>query len=103
MYCLVKIPHPTGSGNNEYLVDAASLFDAVRRALEINEGMFGRGRQAVGLLGLRRAQRDEAEMEGEGGQGSRIGITRASALAEGVHHQVRSTQQIGRKMVYLVN
>jgi hypothetical protein len=42
VHCLVKIPHPTGSGSNEYLVDAASLFDAVRRALEINEGMFGR-------------------------------------------------------------
>ena len=40
MYCLVKIPHPVG-GENEYLIDAASLFDAVRRALEINEGFVG--------------------------------------------------------------
>ena len=42
MYCLVKIPHPKGGGNNEYGVDATSLFDAVRRALAINEGQFGR-------------------------------------------------------------
>ena len=27
VYCLVKIPHPVG-GENEYLIDAASLFDA---------------------------------------------------------------------------
>ena len=40
MYCLVKIPHPVG-GENEYLIDAASLFDAVRPALEINEGFVG--------------------------------------------------------------
>lgn len=40
VYCLVKIPHPVG-GENEYLIDAASLFDAVRRALEINEGFVG--------------------------------------------------------------
>ena len=42
MYCLVKIPDPNGWGDDEYLVDAASLFDAVRRALAINEGFFGR-------------------------------------------------------------
>ena len=41
MYCLVKILHPVGR-DNEYLVDATSLFDAVRRALEINEGFVGR-------------------------------------------------------------
>ena len=29
-------------GSNEYLVDAASLSDAVRRALEINEHFVGR-------------------------------------------------------------
>jgi hypothetical protein len=40
VYYLVKIPHPVG-GENEYLIDAASLFDAVRRALEINEGFVG--------------------------------------------------------------
>jgi hypothetical protein len=39
-YCLVKIPHPVG-GENECLIDGASLFDAVRRALEINEGFVG--------------------------------------------------------------
>jgi hypothetical protein len=32
VYRLVKIPHPAG-GNNEYIVDAESLFDPVRRAL----------------------------------------------------------------------
>jgi hypothetical protein len=42
VYCLVKIPHPAGGGSNEYLVDATGLFDAVRRALAINEGMLGR-------------------------------------------------------------
>jgi hypothetical protein len=33
-------PHPVG-GNNEYVVDAASLFDAVRRALVIDEERLG--------------------------------------------------------------
>ena len=41
MYCLVKIPHLVG-GNDEYLVDATSLFDAVRRALVIDEERLGR-------------------------------------------------------------
>ena len=41
VYCLVKTPHLVG-GSNEYLVDAASLSDAVRRALEINEHFVGR-------------------------------------------------------------
>ena len=41
VYCLVKIPHPVG-GNNEYLIDATSLFDAVRRALVIDEERLGR-------------------------------------------------------------
>jgi hypothetical protein len=41
VHCLVKIPHPVG-GNNEYVVNAASLFDAVRRALKINEDFVGR-------------------------------------------------------------
>jgi hypothetical protein len=40
--CLVKIPHPAGGGSNEYLVNATGLFDAVRRALEINEERLGR-------------------------------------------------------------
>jgi hypothetical protein len=42
VYCLVRIPHPNGGGSNEYLIDATGLFDAVRRALAINEERFGR-------------------------------------------------------------
>jgi len=41
MDCLVKIPHSVG-GNDEYLVDATSLFDAVRRALVMDEERLGR-------------------------------------------------------------
>jgi len=69
VYCLVKIPHPVG-GENEYLIDAASLFNAVqratgdqRRAVRASARRYHRDRhpgwQAVDLLGLRGAQRDE--------------------------------------------
>src|SRR5215831_18412382 len=41
VYYLVRIPHPTG-GYDEYLVEKpSSLFDAVRRAVVIDEERFG--------------------------------------------------------------
>ena len=43
LYYLVVIPHPTG-GNDEYLIEKPTgLFDAVRRALVIDEERFGHG------------------------------------------------------------
>ena len=42
MYYLARIPHPTG-GINEYLIEKPTgLFDAVRRALVIDEERSGR-------------------------------------------------------------
>jgi len=42
VYGLVAVPHPTG-GNDEYLIEKPTgLFDAVRRALVIDEERSGR-------------------------------------------------------------
>ena len=84
VYCLVVIPHPTG-GINEYLIEKpAGLFDAVRRALVIDEERLGRrsdetvitvnrGRPAGDLLEFRRAQFKAAAVEGEGGEDALAG------------------------------
>ena len=78
MYYLVRIPHPTG-GHDEYLIEKPTrLFDAVRRALVIEEERLGPrpdntvvtviedGQQSI-LLEFRTAQRKTAAMASEGG------------------------------------
>ena len=49
VYYLVVIPHPTG-GNDEYLIEKPTgLFDAVRRALVIDEERLGRRSDDTGV------------------------------------------------------